>query len=237
MAAPNVGAIVDVAQRYVGLAEDPFGSNRTTLVAELDRRYGPVQLANGSWINRDGQEWCASAIAAWHHEAAGWPAAWSLEIVSFYTPSDRNRWRSLNQWSTFGVVGDHIYLDWDRSGQPDHVGLIVEDLGASYRTVEGNLNHMVQSVVRPKNDSRIMGFGRPIYSTAPPPPPSPQEDDDMAVHLVRSDGSQPECLLVNGRIVGFTDPGERDRALQATGAGTWIVESDAQWETILRAHL
>jgi hypothetical protein len=95
---------------------------------------------------------------------------------------------------------------------------------------------MVQSVVRPKTDARIMGFGRPIYSFTPPSPP-PQEDDDMAVHLVRSDGSQPECLLVNGRIIGFTDPGERDRALQATGAGTWIVETDAQWETILRAHL
>lgn len=231
MAAPTVDAIVAVAQRYVGVREDPPGSNRTPLVAELDRRYGPVQLANGSWIDRNGQQWCASAIAAWHHEAAGWPAEWSLEIVSFYTPQDRNRWRAIGQWSTSGNVGDHIYLDWDRSGQPDHVGLVVDDLGASWRTIEGNLGDMVQAVVRPKTDARILGFGRPNYSTAPPSP----EVDDVAIHLVRSDGSQPECLLLQGQIIGFTDPAERDRALAASGAQTWVIESAAQWDTVIRA--
>lgn len=232
---PTAEAVAAVARSWVGLREDPPGSNRTTLVAGLDARFGPIQLSSGAWVFRNGYEWCASAVAAWHHEAAGWSTGWDLPIQSFYTPADCNRWRSIGRWYGTGQVGDHIYFDWDGAGTVDHVGLVVADLGWAWQTVEGNLSNAVQLVTRPKSARQIAGFGRPDYAATPSPPPIP-EDDDMALHIVRSNGTQPECLLVNGVIVGFSDPGERDRALAATGAGTWIVDSDAQWEAILRAH-
>lgn len=160
---PTVEDVVAVAERYVGMVENPPGSNRTPLVARLDVEYGRVQLANGSWIFRDGQEWCASANAAWFHEAAGWPEVWGLPIVSFYTPSDRNTWRSLGLWFKDGQPGDHIYFDWNNDGTVDHVGLVAEDLGDAWRTIEGNLGNRVQEVVRPKGRN-IAGFGRPPYA-------------------------------------------------------------------------
>jgi hypothetical protein len=227
----SLARTVEIARAQIGTTEVPFGSNRTIYGAELTDRYGPVTLSNGGQISRDGQEWCATFVAWCWHAGHGWPE-WGLPVVDFYTPSDRNAWRAQGLWSSTGQVGDHIYYDWTGDGTVDHVGLIVDDLGGSWRTVEGNVSNAVQTFIRPKSWPSIAGYGRTPYQSDPIPT---VEDDDVAIHLVRSDGSQPECLLVSGKLIGFTDPGERDRAIAASGAGTWIVESNAQWETILRA--
>ena len=222
---------VAIALEQVGTTEVPWGSNFTVYGAQLTYRYGLVTLSNGNQISRDGQEWCATFVAWCWHAGHLWPAQWGLPVVDFYTPADRNAWRAQGLWDTIGQVGDHIYFDWSNDGTVDHVGLIVDDLGGAWRTVEGNVSNAVQTFIRPKNWRQIAGYGRTPY----PIPIPTVEDDDVAIHLVRSDGSQPECLLVSGALIGFTDVGERDRAIAATGAGTWVVESDAQWETILRA--
>ena len=222
---------VAIAVDQVGTTEMPWGSNRTVYGAELTDRYGLVTLSNGSQISRDGQDWCATFVAWCWHAGHGWPAEWSLPVVDFFTPADRNAWRAQGLWDTTGQVGDHVYFDWTGDGTVDHVGLIVDDLGGAWRTVEGNVSNAVQTFIRPKNWGAIAGYGRTPHQQDP----IPTVEDDVAIHLVRSDGSQPECLLLQGRIVGFTDPGERDRALAASNAETWVIESQAQWDSVIGA--
>jgi len=210
---PTADAVAAVARSWVGLRENPPGSNRTTLVAGLDARYGPIQLSSGAWVYRNGYEWCASAIAAWHHEAAGWPS-WDLPIVSFYTPADRNVWRQLGRWHNAGQVGDHIYFDWSNDGTVDHVGLVVADLGWAWQTVEGNLGDAVQLVTRPKSARQIAGFGRPDYEATPEP-----SEDDMT-QLVQD----PTRLAVYAAV-----PGHSRRWISN---GNDVQRIRAQWPTI-----
>ena len=221
----TLAATIAAARAAVGTLEVPPGSNRTPIARELTERYGPVTLANGTRISRDGQEWCATFVAWAWHRGHGWPAAWGLPVVDFYTPADRNAWRSAGLWvaPTNLVVGDHIYFDWDGNGAPDHVGLIVSDLGDAWQTVEGNIGSAVQLLRRPKASTAILGGGRTPYAPpAPTPTPIPQEDGMLTIW---GHPSYANRWLIGGAVVHLSP------ALYAryTAAGVpEIVEAHAQ---------
>jgi hypothetical protein len=195
----SLARTVEIARAQIGTTEVPFGSNRTVYGSELTDRYGPVTLSNGAQISRDGQEWCATFVAWCWHAGHGWPA-WGLPVVDFYTPADRNAWRAQGLWSNVGQVGDHIYFDWTGDGTVDHVGLIVDDLGGSWRTIEGNVSNAVQMFIRPKNWRAIAGYGRTPYSDPPV--------EDIMVVLLRD----PSRLAVYAGIAAHSRTWVRDEA-------------------------
>jgi hypothetical protein len=75
--------------------------------------------------------------------------------------------------------------------------------------------------------------------TLPPIPPT--DEDDMALHVYYTgpatpDGAvRPELLAVQGKLVGFASPQDRDEALAATDADRWAISNPAQYDEVVRA--
>jgi hypothetical protein len=71
-------------------------------------------------------------------------------------------------------------------------------------------------------------------------PPTPTEDE-MTYHVTyvgpaTPGASRPELLLVQGRLVGFASPAERDACVKATGAKPWPIASPQQYDEVVRAY-
>jgi len=148
-AAPGPKALV-VARRFVGVAEEPPGSNRTPF---------------GRWFGADGQPWCAIFLSYCFKVGAGVVLCGGVDGAGVtpngcaYVPTLERWLRQTGQWVASGPQpGDIAIFDWD-GGAPDHAGLVERDLGdGRFATIEGNTEGLVARRERAAND--VDGFGR-----------------------------------------------------------------------------
>lgn len=120
-----------------------------------------------------GQSWCNAFVNWCFNRAYGNKAKSMLCCTawSFYTPTSASYFKKAGRWYTKPIKGDIIYFK--NSTRIFHIG-IVYDVDSNYvYTVEGNTSggsSVVANgggVFKKKyllNNSRIAGYGRPIYS-------------------------------------------------------------------------
>lgn len=88
---------------------------------------------------------------------------------------------------------------------------------------------------------QILTLATQIANTYPSTPIPPTDEDDMALHVyytgpATADGAvRPELLAVQGKLVGFASPQDRDAALAATDADRWPIANPAQYDEVVRA--
>ena len=75
----------------------------------------------------------------------------------------QNKWRRPNDANNMPIPGDYIFFDWDKDGDPDHVGAVLytdtdTEKNLVY-TIEGNSGGKVAVHSYYLTDSRIMGYG------------------------------------------------------------------------------
>jgi len=134
------------ARRYIGVHEDPPGSNR-----------GPDIERWQKWANGlTGYPWCAAFLCGMVREACGlivptpkrasvgFLEDWAEEVGSLLRPGTRPR------------RGDWIVYRWDDNSPdwPDHIGAVLRVIGArkwrggyfvgTVRTIEGNVDDAVR---------------------------------------------------------------------------------------------
>jgi len=136
--------VLDRATRYLGVSEDPPGSNRGPDIERWQR------WANGL----TGYPWCAAFLCAMVREACGlivptpkrasvgFLEAWAEEVGSLLKPGTRPR------------RGDWICYRWDSDDWPDHIGAVLRVVGirkwrggyfvGTVRTIEGNVDDAVR---------------------------------------------------------------------------------------------
>ena len=78
------------------------------------------------------------------------------------------------------------------------------------------------------------------FPPLPPAPPTHTEDDDMALHLYYTGpedptSSRPELLCLQGKLIGFASPADRDNLVAATRASTLPIANPAQYDEVVRA--
>lgn len=144
----------------------------------------------GAWYGMDDQPWCAM-FTSWVFRHAGMPRNPMTHFA--YTPYGYNAYRRAGRWHTAGPPpGDLVFFSFMRpsSSRPhgiSHLGFVeaVEPSGALV-TIEGNTDEAGGrtggKVMRKRRTARIVGFGRPVYttySTAGTTPEPIEEDDDM----------------------------------------------------------
>lgn len=57
--------------------------------------------------------------------------------------------------------GDIVFFDWNANAIADHVGICVENMDSSIKTVDGNVNDEVQIITR--DHSKVCWVIRPLY--------------------------------------------------------------------------
>lgn len=109
-------------------------------------------------------EWCACFVS-WCANECGYLDAGV--IPSFSLCSDGSDWfKARSQWQERDYepcAGDIIFFDWGGDGVPDHVGIVEKTEGGTVYTVEGNSGDACRENSYPVGDTRIYGFGVPVY--------------------------------------------------------------------------
>jgi hypothetical protein len=149
-AAPGLKALAQ-ARRFVGVAEDPPGSNRTQF---------------GRWFGADGEPWCAMFLSYCFKVGAGIVLCGGFDGAGVaangcaYVPTLEAWLRQTEQWVAHGrpAPGDIAIFDWD-GGPPDHAGIVERRLeNDRFVSIEGNSGN---AVVRREHDlAHAVGFGR-----------------------------------------------------------------------------
>lgn len=143
------------AARYLGVTEEPPGSNRGPDIERWQR------WANGL----TGYPWCAAFLCGMVREACGlvvptprrasvgFLEAWAREVGSLLEPGTRPR------------RGDWIVYRWDADDWPDHIGAVERVVSVSWRgsyafgtvkTIEGNVDNGVRRKYRSVRRARFV---------------------------------------------------------------------------------
>ena len=100
--------------------------------------------------------WCQAFVVVMQHAADlnPYPTASCTAAMNYYQDAGR--------WSSTPAVGTLVYLDWDLSGDADHVGIVAERDGGNIYVIEGNSAGEGEDAVRLKvyseTDKRIRGY-------------------------------------------------------------------------------
>ena len=147
-AAPGLKALAQ-ARRFVGVAENPPGSNRTPF---------------GRWFGADGEPWCAMFLSYCFKVGAGVVLCGGVAGAGVtpngcaYVPTLERWLRETHQWVAEPAAGDIAIFNWD-GGPSDHAGLVERALGESrFASIEGNAGNQVARRVHALADA--VGFGR-----------------------------------------------------------------------------
>jgi hypothetical protein len=166
-------SVIDVARAYLGVAEDPPGSNRTIFGAE----YG-----------LDGQPWCVMFL--WYcFQHAG-------ERMAFFGGGKTASCGMLLRWyREQGLVvdkrdiqiGDILILNFSGTQDTQHCGLVVDKgkLAGTWYTIEGNTSPGEEGsqdngecvALKTRYPAQIVAVCRPTYKAD-----DPQPVDDISGH-------------------------------------------------------
>lgn len=101
--------------------------------------------------------WCDMFVSYVAHETK-----LSKQVGTFaYCPFHVEWFKKHKQWGKTPKVGAIAFMDWDRDGKADHVGIVEAVKGNTVVTIEGNKADKVCRVVRGPNV--ILGYGYPAY--------------------------------------------------------------------------
>lgn len=122
--------------------------------------------------NRNGQPWCGY-FQRFCLKKAGL-GKWVAKFSNFsYCPAIMADAKRMKCWHKTPARGDLVLFDWDRNGQPNHIGFLVKKVKVGthkglYKTVEGNTSSANNSnggcvQIRYRSPSDCIGFVRPPY--------------------------------------------------------------------------
>ena len=151
-----------VMRYYSGgsLFADLFGNQQIVSVA-----MGQIGNSGGqkfwSWYGFDSRvEWCA-CFASWCAEQSGMVA--SGQVLKFSSCAVGASWfQGQGRWKGKGYTpsaGDFIFFDWNKDGQVDHVGIVVNVANGRVNTIEGNTSNMVARRSYQFGGIVIVGYG------------------------------------------------------------------------------
>jgi hypothetical protein len=159
---PKGLAALEEAAKYIGVKEDPAGSNRTKF---------------GVWFGVDGVAWCnifvsyCFALGADFIITSGFAGGRGAGVYAgkgcSYVPTTEAWLRATGMWigRTTPMAGDIAIYNWD-GGEPDHIGIVSKYLGGGdFEAIEGNTSAGNDSnggevMRRVRNLTQVDGFGR-----------------------------------------------------------------------------
>lgn len=157
--------VVDVARGYLGAKK---GSPKHKKIVDT---YNSQKLLPQGYKLKYTDHWCAGSVTAWSMLAG------SYDII----PAECSCGRMITKAKSMGIwveddaytpkIGDFVLYDWDdngkgdRTGDPEHVGLVEAVVGKNFMVIEGNMgsNSVVGERKMQINGRYIRGFITPNY--------------------------------------------------------------------------
>jgi hypothetical protein len=143
------------ARRSLGTEEHPPGSNFNYIVKWFNDHVD--RIGNGPW--------CDMSITMWASLSGNGTVVGEFAYTVYHA-----EWFQKRGQFFFGArgirAGDVVFFDWGgsrRISNIDHVGLVERVEGDEIHTIEGNSGDVCKRVVR--DDTFIVGYGRPAYAT------------------------------------------------------------------------
>lgn len=146
-----------------------YGSSGQIIGGASGSTYSLWYCGGSYWSGWDANTpWCALFLS--------WAASEVSENITGGIPKFSNvndgaekfGWKATEKVGDFGTwkekesdptPGDFIFFDWERDGDPDHVGVVLSvDTNGIY-TIEGNSGGKVAVRYYPAGDARIIGYG------------------------------------------------------------------------------
>ncbi|MCW2956076.1 MAG: hypothetical protein JWO69_945 [Thermoleophilia bacterium] len=157
---PGSGAVgaqmVALAQREIGVAESPMGSNESPRIKEYRAATAGAENTPGPW--------CAYFVSHLAKEA-GAPIGANGNGTG-YVPTLEAWGKQEGRFTEFGAQppqpGDIVIFNWNGAGVPDHTGIVESvDADGTIHTIEGNSSNKVQRRDYGATTNDINGFVRP----------------------------------------------------------------------------
>lgn len=146
--------LLNWARAQIGVKESPAGSNNV-----------PYNTAYyGREIHNAAYHWCVvfvwAGMSSTHQERAfyGGGKTASCSVLAY--------WAQQNGYTVKPAdmrPGDWVIFDWDKNGNPDHIGIVEEATATKLTTIEGNVGDAVCRMDRQSKRGNIYMVIRPPY--------------------------------------------------------------------------
>ena len=157
-------SMIKTALSFVGTKE---GSSAHTALIDTYNRQNPLPRGYKMPYTGKGNDWCAAfitaiAIISGNYDAIH-PECGCPEMLKHM----RERGMEIDRKNA--RPGDVLFFCWDKSGEAQHVGFIVEvhSSKAKYTTCEGNISDSVVTRTFDRDDPRIIAVCSPAYDDTP----------------------------------------------------------------------
>ena len=157
--------IISVGKSYVGTAQG--STNHSELVSEFN------SVKPDGYTLKSNDPWCAGGLSAFAIQAFGKTVAKKYFPLSAGCPMMITKAKKLGIWveadNRVPAIADWILYDWDDSGKgdntgnPDHVGMVVEVNGSTIKVLECNHHNSVGYREIKVNGRYIRGYVSPNY--------------------------------------------------------------------------
>lgn len=159
--------VITLAKSYIGVKEEPMGSNRGRQVSAWQRLLG-----------FDGQPWCAAFTYGVCHEAAAKTKIKNPLPVDGYCPTILKWAKATGRIVAQPQPGD-IFLLKDPTYGAKHIGFVLRDNGDStVSTIEGNTSDQVRALTRAKNTVVFVSISKEVMSSSTVAPIDTQQTGD-----------------------------------------------------------
>lgn len=197
----GVAELVKYALSQVGTGENPLGSNKQPYGAYIDSTdWYLYKSGDKTWRHLvNGYDWCTQFHDCCFLKTFGIDKARKMLGRPVYNNMGAvvkyqvNYMKAINRFGSTPQIGCSIYFQ--NSAGPSHIGIVYDYDNTYVYTVEGNAGTNCYYVVKNKysrTNSRILGYGYPLYDEENTLPP---KEDDMKFSELK------ELKYVKGKVM------------------------------------
>lgn len=148
--------IIKKAASFIGVTEDPRGSNNVPFVIDYFGYLPPTAATSAPWcviFVWDVFRMCGASRILYNGNKVG-----SCTVLWRWAQAEG---RCVND----PKPGDLVLLDWNSDQTADHIGIIESVSGDKLTTIEGNCDDAVKRTTR--NKAQAIAYIRPAYDNEP----------------------------------------------------------------------
>lgn len=148
--------MINIARHYLGSGT----AGKKEILEYYNQHCFPLVPDNRKYRIKFSDDWCAAFVSVVAHKA-GIRGDFPFEVSTYYQLARVKNAGNFFTGSKNAMDNDLVFFDWNGSGTPQHVGIVISVVGNILETIEGNKGDAV-AMRRMVADSRfIMGYSRP----------------------------------------------------------------------------
>lgn len=147
--------MINIARHYLNSGSD----GKRDIMDYYNALCAPLVPRNRRYYIKPSDDWCAAFVSVVAHKA-GIREGFPFEVSTYYQVGRLKNAGRFFRDAADALENDLVYFDWNHSGTPNHVGIVVATDGGQLETIEGNKGDRVAFRRLPLDSPFILGYGR-----------------------------------------------------------------------------